>query len=85
MLTESGLPNPEYLVGDMLHLNAKGYAVWTKATRDFLEQHIAPQTYVAPTLQLLPQNPHYFQYQGKPTVIVGSGEHYGAVMNLDFN
>lgn len=37
------------------------------------------------TLRLLPQNPHYFQYLGKPTVIVGSGEHYGAVMNLDFN
>lgn len=39
----------------------------------------------AQPLQLLPQNPHYFQYQGKPMVIVGSGEHYGAVMNLDFN
>lgn len=36
-------------------------------------------------LQLLPQNPHYFQYRGKPLVIVGSGEHYGAVMNLDFD
>ena len=39
----------------------------------------------AQTLRLLPQNPHYFQYLGKPTVIVGSGEHYGAVMNLDFD
>lgn len=37
------------------------------------------------TLRLLPQNLHYFQYLGKPMVIVGSGEHYGAVMNLDFN
>lgn len=36
-------------------------------------------------LQLLPKNPHYFMYQNKPTVIVGSGEHYGAVLNLDFN
>lgn len=36
-------------------------------------------------LQLHPQNPHYFLYQNKPTVIVGSGEHYGAVINLDFN
>ena len=85
LLTESGLPNPDYLIGDMLHLNNKGYELWTKATRDFLEQHIGPATFVAPTLQLLPQNPHYFQYQGKPTVIVGSGEHYGAVMNLDFD
>lgn len=85
LCTSSGQPNAEYLVGDMLHLNDKGYAVWTKATRDFLKGKIVQDTFVAPTLQLLPQNPHYFQYQGKPTVIVGSGEHYGAVMNLDFN
>lgn len=39
----------------------------------------------AQPLQLLPQNPHYFLYQGKPLVVVGSGEHYGAVMNLDFD
>lgn len=45
--------------------------------------HSAPAW--AQPLQLLPKNPHYFLYQGKPTVIVGSGEHYGAVMNLDFN
>lgn len=38
LLTESGQPNPEYLAADMLHLNEKGYAVWTKATRDFLER-----------------------------------------------
>lgn len=36
-------------------------------------------------LQLHPKNPHYFLYQAKPMVIVGSGEHYGAVMNLDFD
>jgi hypothetical protein len=36
-------------------------------------------------LRLHPQNSHYFIYQNKPTVIVGSGEHYGAVLNLDFN
>lgn len=39
----------------------------------------------AQPLELLPQNPHYFLYEGKPAVIVGSGEHYGAVMNLDFD
>ncbi|GAB3181955.1 hypothetical protein [Telluribacter humicola] len=36
-------------------------------------------------LRLHPQNPHYFQYQNKPMVLIGSGEHYGAVVNLDFN
>jgi hypothetical protein len=28
-------------------------------------------------------NPHYFVYQGKTVVLISSGEHYGAVMNLD--
>ncbi len=35
--------------------------------------------------RLHPANPHYFQYRGKPTVLITSGEHYGAVLNLDFN
>jgi len=34
---------------------------------------------------LHPENPNYFLYQGKPTILVTSGEHYGAVMNADFN
>lgn len=36
-------------------------------------------------LALHPDNPHYFLFRGKPTVLVGSTEHYGAVMNSDFN
>lgn len=36
-------------------------------------------------LNLHPENPHYFLYQGKPTILVTSGEHYGAVMNRNFN
>ena len=32
-----------------------------------------------------PQNPRYFQWQGRPTVLVASGEHYGAVVNQDFD
>lgn len=38
-----------------------------------------------PALCLHPDNPHYFLFRGRPTVLVTSGEHYGAVMNLDFN
>ncbi|HKG06095.1 MAG TPA: cellulase family glycosylhydrolase, partial [Pedobacter sp.] len=30
-------------------------------------------------------NPHYFNYRGKPTVLITSAEHYGAVLNLDFD
>jgi hypothetical protein len=34
---------------------------------------------------LCPDNPHYLLFRGKPTVLVTSGEHYGAVLNLDFD
>ncbi|MGH7967958.1 MAG: hypothetical protein ACREIC_04440, partial [Limisphaerales bacterium] len=36
-------------------------------------------------LRLNPENPHYFLFRGKPTVIITSGEHYWAVLNLDFD
>lgn len=36
-------------------------------------------------IALHPQNPHYFIYKNKPTLLITSGEHYGAVVNLDFN
>jgi hypothetical protein len=36
-------------------------------------------------LRLHPDNPHYFLFRNQPTVIVTSGEHYGSVLNLDFN
>ena len=36
-------------------------------------------------LSLHPDNPHYFLWRGKPTVVVTSAEHYGAVLNLDFD
>jgi len=39
----------------------------------------------AGVLQLHPENPHYFLWRGKPTVLITSGEHYGAVLNLDFD
>lgn len=39
----------------------------------------------APPIALHPDNPHYFLFRGKPAVLVTSGEHYGAVLNLDFD
>src|SRR5207249_1716083 len=32
-------------------------------------------------IALHPRNPHYFLFLGKPTVLITSGEHYGAVLN----
>ncbi len=39
----------------------------------------------AAPISLHPENSHYFLYQGKPTILITSGEHYGAVVNLDFD
>src|SRR5262245_438738 len=36
-------------------------------------------------LKLHPDNSHYFLFRGKPTVLIGSGEHYGAVLNHDID
>jgi hypothetical protein len=39
----------------------------------------------AQPLSLHPRNPHYFLFRGKPTILVTSAEHYGAVLNADFD
>jgi hypothetical protein len=39
----------------------------------------------AQPLQRYKPNPRYLAYQNKPIVVVGAGEHYGAVVNLDFD
>jgi hypothetical protein len=36
-------------------------------------------------IQLHPENSHYFLFKGKPTVLITSCEHYGSVVNPDFN
>jgi len=36
-------------------------------------------------ISLHPDNPHYFLFRGKPTVLITSAEHYGAVVNPDFD
>jgi hypothetical protein len=36
-------------------------------------------------ISLNEENPHYFTFRGKPTVLITSAEHYGAVLNLDFD
>ncbi|MBK9169217.1 MAG: hypothetical protein IPM24_17395 [Bryobacterales bacterium] len=38
-----------------------------------------------PPLRQHPENPHYFHFRGRPAVLVTSAEHYGAVLNLDFD
>ncbi|MBW3629325.1 MAG: hypothetical protein KY464_08520 [Gemmatimonadetes bacterium] len=40
---------------------------------------------VAQPIRLHPENPHYFLFRARPTVLVTSAEHYGAVVNPDFD
>jgi hypothetical protein len=53
----------------------------------FLLADLVPEVLFAQvqTIALHPVNPHYFVYKDKPTILVSSGEHYGAVINLDFD
>src|SRR5687767_14493896 len=37
------------------------------------------------TFRLHPKNPRYCEWQGRPTVLITATEHYGAVLNLDFD
>jgi hypothetical protein len=39
----------------------------------------------AEPIRLHPDNGHYLEFRGKPTILITSGEHYGAVLNQDFD
>ncbi len=49
-----------------------------------LSLSLAAQQPTSP-IQLDPKNPHYFLFHDKPVALITSGEHYGAVLNPDFN
>jgi hypothetical protein len=36
-------------------------------------------------IRLDPRNPHYFRFRGETVALITSGEHYGAVLNTDFD
>jgi hypothetical protein len=58
---------------------------WPVLTCSLALVFLAPLAYAAKPLALHPDNPHYLMFRGKPTVLITSGEHYGAVLNLDFD
>ena len=53
----------------------------------FVAASAVHQAQVVPAvpIALNPDNPHYFQWRGRPTILITSAEHYGAVLNLDFD
>ncbi len=57
---------------------------WTLVGRGVLCL-LAASPLVAQPLALDPANPRYFLHRGKATVLVASGEHYGSVVNPDFD
>jgi hypothetical protein len=36
-------------------------------------------------IKVHPANPHYYLFRGRPTILITSAEHYGAVINMDFD
>ena len=39
----------------------------------------------AEPIGVCPTNPHYFQYKGKPVLLITSDHHYGAIIDRDFD
>jgi len=46
---------------------------------------VAKTQEVVEPIQLHQDNPHYFLWRGRPTILITSGEHYGAVLNRAFD
>ena len=42
MLLENNEANPKLFVEDGLHMNSKGYAIWTKLVKSYLESTFEP-------------------------------------------
>ncbi len=59
-------------------------AFGTVGNHGFAQDTSAAATSWAP-ISLHPDNPHYFSWRDRPTVLITSGEHYGALLNLDFD
>lgn len=52
----------------------------------FLNPAMADEPEDQPTpIALLPENPRYFRFRGKPAFLLTSGEHYGAILNGEFD
>jgi hypothetical protein len=46
---------------------------------------VASSEALATPISSHPDNPHYYLFQGKPTILITSAEHYGAVINRNFD
>ena len=51
----------------------------------FLTTTYLPAAQPTNPISLHPVNPHYFLWRNEPTILITSGEHYGALLNLDYD
>jgi hypothetical protein len=67
-------------------MNAKNLAIVVSA-QIALVVALNPATSAvgADPIDLHPENPRYFLFRGQPEFLITSGEHYGALLNRDFN
>ena len=63
---------------------APSVSTWMYPRIRFMQRPLKLDDVGAP-IRLHPDNPHYFLWRGRPTVLIGGGEHYGAVLNSAFN
>ena len=46
---------------------------------------IISQSISAQPISICPDNPHYYFYKNRPVVLITSAEHYGGVVNKEFD
>lgn len=61
-----------------MKIAALALALWALPSGVTAQQKAEP-------IRLDPVNPHYFRYEGKTIALITSGEHYGSVINPDFD
>jgi len=67
------------------HVNDKPGILFYSILLVLVSSTITTTTVQAEPIKLHPDNPHYFLWRGKPTILITSGEHYGGVLNQDFD
>jgi hypothetical protein len=66
-------------------IRATAFIALLLPTGQAASQTTAPQSAKSLPIRLHPANPHYFLFHGKAVALITSGEHYGAVLNQDFD
>jgi hypothetical protein len=66
-------------------IRATAFVALLVPTAQAKQQGNTPRAAKPQPIRLHPANPHYFLFRGKAVALITSGEHYGAVLNQDFD